>query len=76
MINIIISDQTLVGKTTDINAIHPDKSRLVEIEDRLELLNVINTGHIGSITSISSINAEIDYQRIMALLAFKNKEGE
>ncbi|WP_048797382.1 MULTISPECIES: hypothetical protein [Serratia] len=76
MINMIISGQTLVGKTTAINVIHPDKSRLVEIEDGLELLNAINTGHIGGISSISSMNAEKDYQRVMALLALKYKGGE
>lgn len=76
MINIIISGQTLVGKITAINAIHPDKSRLVEIKDGHELLNTINTGHIGGISSISSMNAEIDYQRVMALLALKYKGGK
>ncbi|HGM7400824.1 TPA: hypothetical protein ACKQGK_004811 [Serratia marcescens] len=62
MINLIISGQTKIGKTTAINAIHPDKSRLVEIEDGVELFY--------------SVNHKPDYQKIMANLALKYNGGE
>ena len=73
MINLIISGQTKIGKTTAINAIHPDKSRLVEIEDGIELLNMMGAGHGGG---IYSVNHKPDYQKIMANLALKYNGGE
>ncbi|MGP3284118.1 hypothetical protein ACTVPQ_24520 [Serratia bockelmannii] len=73
MINLIISGQTKIGKTTAMNVIHPDNSKLVEVEKGVELLNMIGAGHGGG---IYSVNNKPDYQKIMVNLALKYNGGE